>query len=152
MRVLLISANTEKINILPMPLGLNYVAAATQNKGHEVKVLDLMAHADSRLPIEETIESFRPDIIGISVRNIDDQNMSGPKFLLDGVKGIVLFAAVFRMLQLFWAAPATAFFLMPFLPIWKRTWAFRVKASLFFRNCWRGWKSALLLRDYLAYM
>ena len=91
MRVLLISANTEKINILPMPLGLNYVAAAAQNKGHNVKVFDLMAHADSRLPIRETVESFHPDIIGISVRNIDDQNMRGARFLLDEVKGIVLY-------------------------------------------------------------
>ncbi|MGD0280550.1 MAG: radical SAM protein [Smithella sp.] len=91
MRVLLISANTEKINILPMPLGLNYVAAAAQNKGHNVEVLDLMAHADSRLPIRETIEYFHPDIIGISVRNIDDQNMRGVRFLLDEVKGIVLY-------------------------------------------------------------
>lgn len=91
MRVLLISANTEKINILPMPLGLNYVAAATQNRGHEVQALDLMAHADSRLPIRETIASFRPEVIGVSVRNIDDQNMNGPKFLLDEVKGIVLY-------------------------------------------------------------
>ncbi|MGP8152813.1 MAG: B12-binding domain-containing radical SAM protein [Smithella sp.] len=91
MRVLLISANTEKINILPMPLGLNYVAAAAQNKGHNVKVLDLMAHTDSLLPVREAIESFYPDIIGISVRNIDDQSMHGARFLLDEVKGIVLY-------------------------------------------------------------
>ena len=90
MRVLLISANTEKINILPVPLGLNYVAAATQNKGHNVKVLDLMVHTDSRLPIREMIKSFHPDVIGISVRNIDDQNMNDPRFMLDEVKEIVL--------------------------------------------------------------
>lgn len=91
MRVLLISANTEKINILPMPLGLNYVAAATRNKGHDVRVLDLMSQAESRLPIRETIESFNPDVIGISVRNIDDQNMNSPRFLLDEVKSTVLY-------------------------------------------------------------
>lgn len=90
MRVLLISANTEKINILPVPLGLNYVAAATQNKGHNVKVLDLMVHTDPRLPIREMIKSFHPDVIGISVRNIDDQNMNDPRFMLDEVKEIVL--------------------------------------------------------------
>lgn len=90
MRVLLISANTEKINILPIPLGLNYVAAAARNRGHEVRVLDLMAHADSRPPIGEAIQSFRPEVIGVSVRNIDDQKMNGPRFLLDEVKGMVL--------------------------------------------------------------
>jgi len=90
MRVLLISANTEKINIVPIPLGLNYVAAATQSKGHDVRVMDLMAHADSRAAIREAINSFHPDVIGISIRNIDDQVMHGARFLLDDVKRVVL--------------------------------------------------------------
>jgi len=89
MRVLFISANTEKMNILPMPLGLNYVAAATKNKGHEVKVLDLMFHADPPLKTRETIDSFRPEVIGVSVRNIDDQSMNATRFLLDDVKTVV---------------------------------------------------------------
>lgn len=89
MRVLLISANTEKINVVPMPLGLNYVAAATQRKGHAVKVLDLMFQDDAPLIIREAIESFRPEVIGISVRNIDDQSMHETKFLLEDVKGVI---------------------------------------------------------------
>jgi len=89
MRVLLISANTEKINILPMPLGLLYVAAATINKGHDVRVLDLMTHEESWHPIKETIELLHPHVIGISVRNIDDQNMHRPKFLLEEVKNTI---------------------------------------------------------------
>jgi radical SAM superfamily enzyme YgiQ (UPF0313 family) len=91
MRVLLISANTEKVNIAPMPLGLNYVAAATQNKGHNVLVLDLMGYADFQLPIRERVESFGPDVIGISIRNIDDQIMRGTRFLLNEVKDVVLY-------------------------------------------------------------
>ena len=88
MRVLLISANTERINILPLPLGLSYVAAATRNGGHDVRVLDLMAEDDSESLIRETIASFRPDVIGISVRNIDDQTKDG-RFLLDEVRRVV---------------------------------------------------------------
>ena len=91
MRVLLIAANTEKINVLPLPLGLHYVAAATQDKGHDVLMLDLMMHADFRLTLSETIKSFRPDVIGISIRNIDDQVMHGARFLLDDVKKVVLY-------------------------------------------------------------
>jgi len=86
----LISANTEKINILPLPLGLHYVAAATRNRGHDVRVLDLMAYEESSQPIRDAIESFRPGLIGISVRNIDDQDMHDPKFLLADVKNAVL--------------------------------------------------------------
>ncbi|MBU2027629.1 MAG: radical SAM protein [Proteobacteria bacterium] len=88
MRVLLISANTERINILPLPLGLSYVAAATRNGGHDVRVLDLMAEDDSESLIGETIASFGPDVIGISVRNIDDQTKDG-RFLLDEVRRVV---------------------------------------------------------------
>lgn len=86
MRVLLISANTEQINILPLPLGLNCVAVAARNAGHDVRVIDLMTEKDNRSSVEEAITSFHPEIIGISVRNIDDQNMENPRFLLDQVK------------------------------------------------------------------
>ena len=89
MRVLLISANTEQINILPLPLGLNCVAVATRNAGHEVQLLDLMAQRNNRLSVMEELEAFHPEAIGISVRNIDDQNMKNPRFLLDHVKKVV---------------------------------------------------------------
>jgi radical SAM superfamily enzyme YgiQ (UPF0313 family) len=89
MKVLLISVNTEHINILPLPLGLHCVAAAARTAGHEVKIIDLMTEKDNVLSIKETIESFFPKIIGISVRNIDDQSMESPKFLLDQVKKVV---------------------------------------------------------------
>jgi len=42
MRVLLISANTERTNILPLPLGPALVAAATRRAGHEVILRNLM--------------------------------------------------------------------------------------------------------------
>lgn len=89
MRVLLISANTEKINILPLPLGLNCVAVATRKAGHDVRLLDLMAENDNRLAISEVIAAFLPEVIGIAVRNIDDQNMAPPRFLLDPVKKVI---------------------------------------------------------------
>jgi radical SAM superfamily enzyme YgiQ (UPF0313 family) len=90
MRVLLISANTERINILPLPLGLNYVAVAARNAGHDVELVDLMIEENTQSIIKEAIEGFHPDIIGISVRNIDDQEMENPRFLLDQVKGVVI--------------------------------------------------------------
>jgi len=89
MRVLLISANTEHIDILPLPLGLNYIAVAARNAGHEIKLLDLMVRKDDRSSVKDAVESFHPDAIGISVRNIDDQNMKSPRFLLEQVKPVV---------------------------------------------------------------
>jgi radical SAM superfamily enzyme YgiQ (UPF0313 family) len=89
MRVLLISANTERINMPVLPLGLALIAEATRLAGHEVRLLNLMAHEDTSIAIKESIEEFSPQLIGISVRNIDDQNMERPRFLLDPVKEVV---------------------------------------------------------------
>jgi hypothetical protein len=89
MRVLLISANTERINLPTMPLGLGYVAAATRRAGHEVTFLDLMVEEDPGTVVSEIMERFRPEIIGISVRNIDDQKMEGTRFLLGPIKAVI---------------------------------------------------------------
>ena len=89
MKVLLISANTEQINMPTLPLGLACVAASTRKAGHEVTYLDLMAKKDAQEVIQETMEGLRPDVIGISVRNIDDQCMANPDFLLEPVKQVV---------------------------------------------------------------
>jgi radical SAM superfamily enzyme YgiQ (UPF0313 family) len=89
MRVLLISANTERMNILPLPLGLALVAAASRRAGHNAILLNLMFEKDTPAAIRDCIEGFHPEVIGISVRNIDDQNMAGPKFLLPPVQEVV---------------------------------------------------------------
>lgn len=89
MRVLLISANTERMNILPLPLGPALVAAATRRAGHDVVLLNLMFEGDTNSAIRQCIAESRPEVIGISVRNIDDQNMDDPKFLLPPVRNVV---------------------------------------------------------------
>jgi radical SAM superfamily enzyme YgiQ (UPF0313 family) len=48
-----------------------------------VKFLDLMSVADPAVQVPGMIESFQPDVIGVSIRNIDDQNMAAPHFLVD---------------------------------------------------------------------
>jgi radical SAM superfamily enzyme YgiQ (UPF0313 family) len=88
-RVLLISANTEMTDMVPLPLGLNCVAVAARNAGHDVRMLDLMGSGDSRSLLRDAIEPFRPGVIGISVRNIDDQNRSEPRFLLEPVRDMI---------------------------------------------------------------
>lgn len=89
MRVLLISANTEPINMPIIPVGLGAVAAATRDAGHEVDLVDLMNVTETGLVIKNAVEAFQPDVIGISVRNIDDQNIEQPQFLLDQVKAVI---------------------------------------------------------------
>ena len=89
MKVLLISANTERLNMPTMPVGLACVATATRKAGHETLFLDLMRQTDPADAIRTRIASFHPDVIGISVRNIDDQSQSNPRFLLEQVKDVV---------------------------------------------------------------
>ena len=89
MRVLLISANTEMINMPVLPLGMAFVARAAEDAGHEVSQINLMTEPEALKTLEERIQKVQPDIIGISVRNIDDQASLQPRFLLDSVKAIV---------------------------------------------------------------
>jgi len=89
MKVLLISANTDTISMTTLPLGAAGVAAATRNAGHEVVLLNLMFEADPSASLMHALEHFCPDAIGISVRNIDDQNMAEPRFLLAPVKEVI---------------------------------------------------------------
>jgi radical SAM superfamily enzyme YgiQ (UPF0313 family) len=88
-RVLLISANTETMTMPTLPLGLACVAAATRNAGNEVALLNLMFEGDPKSSIRKSIVDFRPNVIGISVRNIDDQNMPHPQFLLAPVREVI---------------------------------------------------------------
>ncbi|MHB0970741.1 MAG: B12-binding domain-containing radical SAM protein [Thermoanaerobaculia bacterium] len=89
MRVLLIAANTERGNMIAMPLGAGLVAAAARRAGHDVRFLDLLHAADPRAAVVDAVGEFAPEAVGISVRNIDDQNREQPRFLLEQVKPIV---------------------------------------------------------------
>ena len=89
MRVLLVSANTERTAMLPLPLGPAFVATACRRAGHEAVLLNLMFERDPMAALQKCIEEFRPGVIGISVRNVDDQNMASPKFLLPAIREVV---------------------------------------------------------------
>jgi len=89
MKTLLVSANTEQINMPVLPVGLAAVAAAAAQAGHEVRIVNLMARRGSRARLQEAFERFQPEVVGVSVRNIDDQCMRDRWFLLDAVKEVV---------------------------------------------------------------
>jgi len=72
-----------------MPLGPACVAEAVKRAGHETALLDLMFETDMRAALAQAIASTKPECIGISVRNVDDQTMQSPRFLLGNVKEVV---------------------------------------------------------------
>jgi radical SAM superfamily enzyme YgiQ (UPF0313 family) len=89
MKVLFVSPNTERMNMPTLPLGLALVAAATRRSGHEIQFLDLLAATDPLAAIRQAIGEFRPEVIALSIRNVDDQSMQDNKFLLEPVREIV---------------------------------------------------------------
>lgn len=89
MKVLLISVNREQINMRTLPWGLGCVAASAARAGHDVSMLDLMTAEDPGETVAGALSSFGPDVIGLSVRNIDDQNRLRPTFFLSRVKDVV---------------------------------------------------------------
>jgi radical SAM superfamily enzyme YgiQ (UPF0313 family) len=88
-RVLLISAANDAGSVVPLPLGLACVAAATEKAGHHVRLLALAPDTECEEGVRQAIEQFAPDVIGVSVRNIDDQNMQSPRFLLASLKQVI---------------------------------------------------------------
>ena len=72
-----------------LPLGLACVAAATKKAGQEVTLLDLMEEENPLESVRREISTFNPEVIGLSIRNIDDQKMEPARFLLDRNKEIV---------------------------------------------------------------
>jgi len=73
--VLLISTNRETLPDPVFPLGLAYVAAALDEAGHEVRTLDLCFRSGEELDavISSALSTGpSPDVVGLSLRNIDD--------------------------------------------------------------------------------
>jgi len=89
MKVQLISSNTERLTMAVMPIGLLSVEAAVRAAGHEVRLLDLLFDEDPEATVARAVTAFRPDVIGISVRNVDDQDRANTRFLLEAIRPVI---------------------------------------------------------------
>jgi radical SAM superfamily enzyme YgiQ (UPF0313 family) len=75
MKVLLVQAHLgRKEPMLVYPLGLAYVGTSLRSKGHEVRGYDPNGSPEGLDGLRKRIAEFPPDVIGISLRNIDDQH------------------------------------------------------------------------------
>jgi radical SAM superfamily enzyme YgiQ (UPF0313 family) len=81
MRVLLISANREKLPSPVVPLGVLQIAGAARAAGHDVRVLDLCFVEDVDRAIEDA-SSFSPDVVGIGLRNLHTNAYDGTERLV----------------------------------------------------------------------
>ncbi len=93
-KVLVISENMCKDSLVPFPLGPAWIAAALEREGYEVMGLDLMFSDDPGGECARAVEEFRPDCIGLSIRNIDNQDVENTEFYVDNA--VPLIAAMKR--------------------------------------------------------
>ena len=87
MKVLLVATNTLMEPYPVYPLGLDYVAAAIA-KQHQVHITDLNG-ADGYEGLKIAIREFTPDIIGLSLRNIDNTDTTDPRGFVGQYRDIV---------------------------------------------------------------
>lgn len=102
MRVMLVSPNQEFLPDPVSPLGLAYLAGSLREAGHEVRILDLCFSADIEGSIREGLSAFPPEMIGLSIRNVDNTAFPATVSYIDPLRKVV------DLLRRFSAAPILA--------------------------------------------
>ena len=78
-----------RMNAEPVPIGLAYIAGYLNSDRHQVKILDLMFSDNYLLDIENIVTSFKPELIGISLRNLDNVSYMDPQWALPITKEVI---------------------------------------------------------------
>jgi radical SAM superfamily enzyme YgiQ (UPF0313 family) len=89
MKILFVSTNRLKRIMPPMPLGLASVIAQIDDSRHEIQVLDLMFAEQPEAELKARLAGFSPDLVALSVRNIDNQSCYHTEYLLPEDKKVV---------------------------------------------------------------
>lgn len=72
MNILLISVNRERMPFPVFPLGLAYLVRPLKEEGHQIEVMDLCFSQEVSVDLHNLLHRFQPDLIGISLRNLDN--------------------------------------------------------------------------------
>jgi radical SAM superfamily enzyme YgiQ (UPF0313 family) len=78
MRVMFVSINKLKSYRPVLPIGMVTVATQVRAAGHPVHCVDLMFEEDDEVVVRREARAFRPDVVGISIRNVDSLNLLEP--------------------------------------------------------------------------
>ena len=89
MRILFVSVNRESVPYPVAPLGVAYVAGAARSAGHEVRLLDLCFSESVEADVAGVVGQFAPELIGISIRNVDNLTYPAPVSYLDEILAAV---------------------------------------------------------------
>ena len=89
MKILFVSTNRLKRIMPPMPLGLASVIAQIDESRHEIQVLDLMFVEQPEAELKARLAGFSPDLVALSVRNIDNQSCYHTEYLLPETREVI---------------------------------------------------------------
>ncbi len=89
MKVLLIYTNRERSPFPVLPLGLGYIDASLRQQGIQTHLLDLCFARDAVQETRTAVREFAPDVIGLSLRNIDNLTYDAPVKYFPDVRPIV---------------------------------------------------------------
>jgi radical SAM superfamily enzyme YgiQ (UPF0313 family) len=89
MNVLMISTNRSAHPMPVMPIGACMVAEAAERAGHHVRLLDLMFAPDPAAAVLSELKQSPPDVVGLSLRNIDNNDMRDTRFFIDELVPLV---------------------------------------------------------------
>lgn len=133
MKVLVVGVNRSRQPAVVLPYGACVAAQAALGAGHETRLLDLMFEKEPRAALERLCRSFRPDVAGFSLRNIDNNDMGAPvsypaeaasliaaarlacgaKIVLGGAAAAVMPEALLRLTGADWCLPGDAAYSFP---------------------------------------
>ncbi len=89
MKILLISSNIAETPYPLYPLGCSMIAAALINAGHNVWQFDFLEQETSLDALRAKIADIAPELIGVSIRNIDNVNLMNTSYYIEIVKSLV---------------------------------------------------------------
>ncbi|MFH1071707.1 MAG: cobalamin-dependent protein [Candidatus Glassbacteria bacterium] len=88
MKILLVNTNRYTSPPVP-PIGLEYLAAGLERAGHESRLLDLCFEADAAGVLAAAVDDFKPQVAGVTIRNIDTALCQNNVFFLDEIAEFV---------------------------------------------------------------
>ncbi|MBN2373240.1 cobalamin-dependent protein [bacterium] len=83
MKIFFIQADQKGQAERVFPIGICYVATAAEAHGHKVEAFDPNVEKDAAASLEKRLKTFDPDLIGVSLRNIDSQHTRKLVFYLE---------------------------------------------------------------------
>ena len=90
--LLLVHTNREVVPEVVLPIGLARVADSCDAAGIPVQTLDLAFVRDPKQALRRAIRRFRPAMIGLTVRNVDNADFQAPVYYLPAVAELVRIA------------------------------------------------------------